>query len=66
MAFAAASQETAREPIPGVTVTLAGCPGGAALGVPVAASEAGPSAALARVAITCTVYSVPAVRPPMV
>ena len=42
-----------------------GCPGGSVFGVPVASVDAAPSSALLRVAITRTVYSVPAVKPVM-
>ena len=45
-----------------VTETLVTWPGAVAFGVPVAPEEAVPSSALVFVAITRTVYCVPAVR----
>ena len=55
---------------PGATVTVA-LPtepgrGGVASGMPVASAEGSPSGALAKVAMTRTVYSAPGVRPGMV
>ena len=64
--MAAASQFTTRLPTPAVTEEMVGLPGGAALGVPLASVEAGPSAAPVRVAITDTVVAVPGVKPVMV
>ena len=66
MAFAAALQERASEPVPGVTVTVSTWPGGTACALRATVAEGVPSAAWARVAITRTVYSVPGVRPVMV
>ena len=62
MAVVTVPQETSSAPTRAAACTLVGCPGDVARGVPRTSTDAGPSAAFVRVAITRTVYSVPAVR----
>ena len=74
MALSTAVQVTTSCALPGVTDTPSTCArsvtggggGGVVKGVPVISSDGGPSLAPVRVALTCTVYSVPLARPVIV